>query len=44
MLGQDNNFYLIHLSTLITCLLDNGWMLLGEVICESPVGVEELTL
>ena len=26
MLGQDNNFYLISLSILITRLLDNVWM------------------
>ena len=40
MLDQDNNFYLIHLSTLI--LLDSGWILWGEVTCKSPLGVEGL--
>ena len=42
MLDQDNNFHLIHLSPLITCLLDSGWILWGEVTCESPLGVEGL--
>ena len=40
MLDQDNNFHLIHLSTLI--LLDSGWILWGEVTCKSPLGVEGL--
>ena len=31
MLDQDNNFYLINLSILITCLLASAWILLGEV-------------
>ena len=35
MLDQDNNFYLISLSILITCLLDNVWILQGEVTCQS---------
>ena len=39
MLDQDNNFNLIHLSILITCLLDSEWILKGEVTCESLVGV-----
>ena len=30
---QDNNFYLISLSILITFLLDNVWILKGEVTC-----------
>ena len=42
MLDQDNNFHLIHLSPLITCLLDSGWILWGEVTCESPLGVKGL--
>ena len=40
VLDQDNNFYLIYLSTLITCLLDSGWILLEEVMCESLLGVK----
>ena len=32
VLDQDN-FYLISLNILITCLLDNVWILLGEVTC-----------
>ena len=40
MLDQDNNFHLIHLSTLI--LLESGWILWGEVTCESPLGVKGL--
>ena len=43
VLDQGNNFYLIYLSTLITCLLDSGWILLGEVMCESLLGVKGLT-
>ena len=39
MLDQDNNFYLISLSILITCLLDKVWILLGEVPCLSLMGV-----
>ena len=42
MLDQDNNFYLIQSSTLTTCLLDNGWILLGEVACESLLRVKGL--
>ena len=30
MLNQDNNFYLISLSILVTCLLDNVWISWGE--------------
>ena len=33
MVDQDNNFYLINLGILINCLLDNDWILKGEVIC-----------
>ena len=43
MLDQDNNFYLVHLSILFTCLLDSAWMLLGEVTCKSLLGVKGLT-
>ena len=30
VLDQDNNIYLISLSILITCLLDNVWIKYGE--------------
>ena len=43
MLDQDNNFYLVHLSILFTCLLESAWMLLGEVTCKSLLGVKGLT-
>ena len=42
MLYHDNNLQLIHLSTLINCLLDDVWMLLGEVTCKSLLGVKGL--
>ena len=42
MLDQDNNFYLISLSILNTCLLNNVWTLLGEVPCLSLMGVKGL--
>ena len=42
MLDQDNNLYLICLGILITCLLDNVWILQGEVRCESLLGVKGL--
>ena len=32
VVDQDNNFYLISLNILITCLLDNVWMLWREVM------------
>ena len=37
VLDQDNNFYLISLSILITCLLDNVWIKYGEKshVCHS---------
>ena len=38
MLDQDNNFYLISLSILMTCLLDNLWILWGEVFPSSLLG------
>ena len=44
MLDQDNNIYLIILSILIICLLDNLWLLKGEVTYESPLGVKGLKL
>ena len=44
MLDQDNNIYLIILSILIICLLDNLWLLKGEVKYESPLGVQGLKL
>ena len=40
VLDQDNKFYLISLSTLITRLLENVWLLYGEVTCSSLVGVK----
>ena len=42
MLVQDNNLYLISFSILITCLLDNVWILKGEITCSSLPGVKEL--
>ena len=33
MLNQENNFYLISLSILITCLLGNVWILKEKVKC-----------
>ena len=44
MLDRDNNFYLIHLITLITCFLDSGWILKGEIACESLLGVKGLSV
>ena len=41
MLDQYDNF-LISLSILITCLLDNVWILLGEVAYSSLLGVKGL--
>ena len=40
MLDQDIKFYPISLSLLITCLLDNVWILLGEVTCQSLLEVK----
>ena len=37
-------FYLISLSILIHCLLDNVWILSGEVTCLSLIGVKGLLL
>ena len=42
MLDQDNNFYLISLNILVTCLLDNVRILWGEVSCWSLLGVKGL--
>ena len=39
VVDQDNNFYLISLNILITCLLDNVWILQGEVTYQSLLGV-----
>ena len=39
---HDNNLQLISLSYLITCLLDNVWILLREVTCKSLLGVKGL--
>ena len=41
MLDQDKNFYLIHLNTLITSLLDIE--IVGRSFIESLLGVKELT-
>ena len=43
MLDQDNNFYLISLSILVTCLLDNVQILQGEVACQSLLRIKGLT-
>ena len=40
MLDQDENFNLISLSILITFLRNNVWILLGEVMCQSLLGVK----
>ena len=42
MLDQVDNFYLISLSILITFLVGDAWILLGEVTCESFLGVKGL--
>ena len=42
MLGQDKNFFLISLNILITCLLDNEWILYGELTCQSRLGIKVL--
>ena len=42
MLDQLNNFYLINLSILITCLLNNVRILCGEVSRRSLLGVKGL--
>ena len=44
MLDRDSSFYLISLNILITCLLKNVWILKGEVLCESLLGVKGLNL
>ena len=43
MLDQDNNFFLISLSILVTCWLDNVRILQGEVISKSLLGAKGLT-
>ena len=40
MLDQGKNLYLISLSILTTCMVDNVGMLLGEIICLSLLGVK----
>ena len=40
VLDQGNNFYLISLSILITCLLDNVWVFKGEITCQPLLGVK----
>ena len=43
ILDQDNNFYQIeYLSILITCLLNNVWVLQGEATCSSLLAVKGL--
>ena len=42
MFDQDNNFYLISLSILVTCLLDNVWILKGDVTHQSLLRVKGL--
>ena len=43
MLDQDNNFFLISLSILVTCWLDNARILQGEVTSKSLLGAKGLT-
>ena len=43
VLNQDSSFYLTSFNILITCLLNNIWILKGEVSCESLLGVKRLT-
>ena len=33
MLDRDKSLYLMNLSVLMTSLLDNAWIFLGEVTC-----------
>ena len=42
MLDQDSSFYLICLNILITCFLKNVWILKGEDLCLSLLGVKGL--
>ena len=42
VLNQENNLYLISLSILVTSLLDDEWILQGEVTCQSLLGVQGL--
>ena len=44
LVSDQDNFYLISLSILISCLLDNVWILQGEVTCESLLGVKGLLI
>ena len=44
VLDQGNNFYLISLSFLITCLLDNVWVFKGEITCQPLLGVKGLSI
>ena len=43
VLVEGNNFYPISMGILLTCLLDNVWILQGEVNCWSLLGVKGLT-
>ena len=42
MFDQGKNFYLISLSILIACWLNNVWILWGEVTYKSILGLEGL--
>ena len=42
MFNQHNILYLMSLSILITCFLNNVWILWGEVTCLSVLGVKGL--
>ena len=39
---DQDNFYLITLNILITCLLDTVWILKGEFTCQQLLGVKGL--
>ena len=43
LFDQEKNSYLMNLSILITCLLDNVLILEGEVTCSSLLGVKRLS-
>ena len=42
VLDQDNNFHPISFIILMTCLLDEVWILSGEVTCQSLLRVKGL--
>ena len=43
MLKQDKNFYLIHLSILITCFVVSRWILLGGFVVSRWILLGEVT-